>query len=99
RFYFSAPSTNDTLTFRLDDYLVTLAEDLSPPPTPTPIPTLASPTVMPTSGGSGSPTIEPTNGGSGGSASPTVEPTNGGAGNPTVMPTGGTANPSPEASP
>jgi CSLREA domain-containing protein len=102
RFYFSAPSASDTLTFRLDNYLVTLAEDLSPPPTPTPSPTVASPTLVPTSV-TASPTVVPT-GGTGGTASPTVVPTGGtgGTASPTVVPTGGTggtASPTPEASP
>lgn len=87
RFYFSSPVANDSLTFRVDDYLVSLAEDLSPPPTLIP-----SPTLSPTSGtgGSGNPPASPTSG-TGGSNNPPASPTKGtgGSGNPPVLPTGG----------
>ena len=71
RFYASSSVTNGPMTYKVDDYLVTLTEDLTPPPTATPTATptdTATPTATPTD--TATPTATPTD-----TATPTATPT------------------------
>jgi CSLREA domain-containing protein len=58
RYYVSSSVTNAPLTYKVDDYLVTLAEDLTPPPTATPT---LTPSNTATLTPSNTPTFTPSN--------------------------------------